>query len=93
MCQPIVKFGGDVIGVAECINKLSDCSRFTKEDEDVFQKYLTFCGIGIQNAQLFEMSVLEYKHNQVNCFHYFFNLNSLIHLNFIVAFNTCSYNL
>ncbi|XP_017472335.1 PREDICTED: cGMP-specific 3',5'-cyclic phosphodiesterase-like [Rhagoletis zephyria] len=65
MCQPIVNFGGDVIGVAECINKLSDDQKFTKEDEEVFQKYLTFCGIGIQNAQLFEMSVLEYKRNQL----------------------------
>ena len=35
MCQPIVNFGGDVIGVAECINKLSDDQRFTKEDEEV----------------------------------------------------------
>lgn len=32
---------------------------------DVFRRYLTFCGIGIQNAQLFESSVLEYKRNQI----------------------------
>ncbi len=31
----------------------------------VFERYLTFCGIGIQNAQLFEVSILEYKKNQV----------------------------
>ncbi|GLH03456.1 Uncharacterized protein GBIM_09358 [Gryllus bimaculatus] len=31
----------------------------------VFQRYLTFCGIGIQNAQLFEMSVLEFRRNQI----------------------------
>ena len=31
----------------------------------MFQRYLTFCGIGIQNAQLFESSVLEYKRNQI----------------------------
>ena len=31
----------------------------------IFEKYLTFCGVGIQNAQLFEASVLEYKKNQL----------------------------
>lgn len=46
MCQSIVNFGSDVIGVAECINNLGEKQKFTKEDEEVFQKYLTFCGIG-----------------------------------------------
>lgn len=32
----------------------------------LFQKYLTFCGIGITNAQLFEMSVNEFKRNQAS---------------------------
>lgn len=31
----------------------------------MFRRYLTFCGIGIQNAQLFEMSVQEYRRNQI----------------------------
>lgn len=31
----------------------------------MFRRYLTFCGIGIQNAQLFEMSVQEYRRNQL----------------------------
>ena len=31
----------------------------------MFQDYLTFCGIGLANAQLFEMSVQEYRRNQV----------------------------
>ena len=30
----------------------------------VFKNYLTFCGIGLTNAQLFEMSVQEYQRNQ-----------------------------
>ena len=38
----------------------------------VFQRYLTFCGIGIQNAQLFDMSVREYKRNQVSISSYRF---------------------
>lgn len=65
MCMPIVNYQGDVIGVAQCINKTEDDKVFNKQDEEVFRKYLTFCGIGIQNAQLFEMSIQEYKRNQL----------------------------
>ena len=32
----------------------------------VFKNYLTFCGIGITNVQLFEISVQEFKRNQVS---------------------------
>ena len=32
----------------------------------VFQNYLTFCGIGLTNAQLFDASVQEYQRNQVS---------------------------
>lgn len=38
---------------------------FTDHDVEVFRRYLTFCGIGIQNAQLFEMSIQEYRRNQI----------------------------
>lgn len=38
---------------------------FTERDVEVFRRYLIFCGIGIQNAQLFEMSVQEYRRNQI----------------------------
>nr|XP_042906908.1 cGMP-specific 3',5'-cyclic phosphodiesterase [Parasteatoda tepidariorum] len=65
MCQPILNFQGDVIGVAQCINKVTGDHQFTDQDEEVFRKYLTFCGIGVQNAQLFEMSVREFKRNQL----------------------------
>lgn len=66
MCMPILNCGGDVIGVAQCINKVTGGHEFTRQDEEVFKRYLTFCGIGIQNAQLFEMSIQEYKRNQVS---------------------------
>ncbi|XP_044754885.1 cGMP-specific 3',5'-cyclic phosphodiesterase [Coccinella septempunctata] len=65
LCMPICNYDGDVIGVAQIINKTNDCQEFTKHDVEVFQRYLTFCGIGLQNAQLFEVSVLEYKRNQI----------------------------
>lgn len=34
----------------------------------VVKNYLTFCGIGITNAQLFELSVMEYRRNQVRAY-------------------------
>lgn len=55
-----------MIGVAQIMNKIDDKSHeFSETDLKVFQRYLTFCGIGIQNAQLFEVSILEYKKNKV----------------------------
>ncbi|XP_038046831.1 cGMP-specific 3',5'-cyclic phosphodiesterase-like isoform X4 [Patiria miniata] len=65
LCMPIINHEGDVIGVAQVINKVSGSHEFTNKDEEVFRNYLTFCGIGIMNAQLFEMSVNEYKRNQM----------------------------
>lgn len=64
--MPICNYDGDVIGVAQIINKTDHSPEFSNHDAKVFQRYLTFCGIGIQNAQLFEVSVLEYKRNQVS---------------------------
>ena len=49
------------VGVLIIIPFLSSFAFF-----QVFERYLTFCGIGIQNAQLFEVSILEYKKNQVS---------------------------
>lgn len=48
----------------QVINKFGD-QTFTKSDEEVFSRYLQFCGIGLRNAHLFEKSQLENKRNQV----------------------------
>ncbi|CAD6215931.1 GSCOCG00004233001-RA-CDS [Cotesia congregata] len=56
---------GDVIGVAQVINKLGGEAQFTVQDEKIFASYLQFCGIGLKNAQLYEKSQLEVKRNQV----------------------------
>ncbi|XP_073825840.1 phosphodiesterase 11 isoform X3 [Musca autumnalis] len=64
LCMPIKDSSGDVIGVAQVINKLNgEC--FSETDEKVFASYLQFCGIGLRNAQLYEKSQLEIKRNQV----------------------------
>ncbi|XP_050600344.1 dual 3',5'-cyclic-AMP and -GMP phosphodiesterase 11-like isoform X3 [Bombus affinis] len=65
LCMPIKDCNGDVIGVAQVINKLGGESQFTTQDEKIFAGYLQFCGIGLRNAQLYEKSQLEVKRNQV----------------------------
>ena len=55
---------GDVIGVAQVINKANE-GYFTNNDERLFERYLQFCGIGLRNAQIYERSQLEVKRNQV----------------------------
>lgn len=63
--MPIKDCNGDVVGVAQVINKLGGEAQFTAQDEKVFAGYLQFCGIGLRNAQLYEKSQLEVKRNQV----------------------------
>ena len=38
---------------------------FTTEDEKLFTEYLAFAGIGLMNAQLFEMSLVENKRSKI----------------------------
>ncbi|XP_038114377.1 dual 3',5'-cyclic-AMP and -GMP phosphodiesterase 11 isoform X2 [Culex quinquefasciatus] len=64
LCMPIKDSAGDVVGVAQVINKQGD-QCFSVADEKVFSSYLQFCGIGLRNAQLYEKSQLEVKRNQV----------------------------
>lgn len=64
LCMAIKDSTGEVIGVAQVINKHQG-SCFTSNDEKVFEAYLQFCGIGLRNAQLYERSQLEVKRNQV----------------------------
>ncbi|XP_042242030.1 dual 3',5'-cyclic-AMP and -GMP phosphodiesterase 11-like [Homarus americanus] len=64
LCMPIKDSAGEVIGVAQVINKHQG-QVFTSTDEKVFESYLQFCGIGLRNAQLYERSQLEVKRNQV----------------------------
>ncbi|XP_024939186.1 dual 3',5'-cyclic-AMP and -GMP phosphodiesterase 11 isoform X3 [Cephus cinctus] len=65
LCMPIKDCSGDVVGVAQVINKLGGEAQFTAQDEKIFAGYLQFCGIGLRNAQLYEKSQLEVKRNQV----------------------------
>ncbi|XP_037079257.1 dual 3',5'-cyclic-AMP and -GMP phosphodiesterase 11-like isoform X2 [Pollicipes pollicipes] len=64
LCMPIKDSSGEVLGVAQAVNKQGG-SRFSAADEEVFASYLQFCGIGLRNAQLYERSQLENKRNEV----------------------------
>ncbi|XP_041367217.1 cGMP-specific 3',5'-cyclic phosphodiesterase-like [Gigantopelta aegis] len=66
LCMPILNKDGECIAVAEIINKCSGPPHeFTQKDVTVFRRYLMFCGIGLTNAHLFEMSLTEYRRNQI----------------------------
>ncbi|CAL8343206.1 unnamed protein product [Boreogadus saida] len=64
LCMPIHNSDGEVIGVAQAINKSPGGALFTEEDERVLQMYLPFCGIAISNAQLFAASRKEYDRSR-----------------------------
>ncbi|KAJ7375423.1 Dual 3',5'-cyclic-AMP and -GMP phosphodiesterase 11A [Desmophyllum pertusum] len=64
LCKPVKNNEGEVVGVAQIINKIPGPVPFTQEDEEVCEMYLTFCGIGITNAKLFELSAIEFNRNR-----------------------------
>ncbi|TSM68862.1 Dual 3',5'-cyclic-AMP and -GMP phosphodiesterase 11A [Bagarius yarrelli] len=65
LCMPIRNSDGEIIGVAQAINKSPSGALFTEDDEKVLQMYLPFCGIAISNAQLFAASRKEYDRSRV----------------------------
>ncbi|XP_077584524.1 dual 3',5'-cyclic-AMP and -GMP phosphodiesterase 11A isoform X2 [Stigmatopora nigra] len=64
LCMPIRNSDGEIIGVAQAINKTSSVELFNEDDEKVLQMYLPFCGIAISNAQLFAASRKEYDRSR-----------------------------
>ncbi|XP_072880516.1 dual 3',5'-cyclic-AMP and -GMP phosphodiesterase 11A isoform X3 [Hemitrygon akajei] len=64
LCMPIQNCDGEIIGVAQAINKNPAGVPFTEDDEKVLQMYLPFCGISISNAKLFVASRKEYDRSR-----------------------------
>ncbi|KAG8432489.1 hypothetical protein GDO86_016944 [Hymenochirus boettgeri] len=64
LCMPIRSSDGEIIGVAQAINKTPGGAPFVEDDEKVMQMYLPFCGIAISNAQLFSASRKEYDRSR-----------------------------
>uniref|UniRef100_A0A8C2XQF8 Phosphodiesterase n=1 Tax=Cyclopterus lumpus TaxID=8103 RepID=A0A8C2XQF8_CYCLU len=66
LCLPIKNHKDEVVGVAQAINKkCGEDSAFSEQDEKDFSAYLSFSGIVLHNAQLYETSQLENRRNQV----------------------------
>uniref|UniRef100_UPI00398ED1DF dual 3',5'-cyclic-AMP and -GMP phosphodiesterase 11A n=1 Tax=Pristiophorus japonicus TaxID=55135 RepID=UPI00398ED1DF len=64
LCMPIQNCDGEIIGVAQAINKNPAGIPFTDDDEKVLQMYLPFCGISISNAKLFAATRKEYDRSR-----------------------------
>ncbi|XP_078258532.1 cGMP-specific 3',5'-cyclic phosphodiesterase isoform X4 [Rhinoraja longicauda] len=76
LSMPIKNHKGEVVGVAQAINKKCGThGTFTKNDEKDFAAYLTFCGIVLHNAKVYETSLLENRRNQ-DSFSSVFHMNS-----------------
>ncbi|XP_071486930.1 dual 3',5'-cyclic-AMP and -GMP phosphodiesterase 11-like [Diadema antillarum] len=53
LCMPIKNASGAIQGVSLLVNKL-DGSAFNKNDEDMFEAFAIFCGMGIHNTKMYE---------------------------------------
>ncbi|XP_055948615.1 dual 3',5'-cyclic-AMP and -GMP phosphodiesterase 11-like isoform X2 [Argiope bruennichi] len=56
LCMPIRNASNKIVGVSQLINKLSGAP-FNKNDEHLFEAFAIFCGMGIQNTQMYERAV------------------------------------
>ncbi|XP_060569725.1 dual 3',5'-cyclic-AMP and -GMP phosphodiesterase 11A-like isoform X2 [Ruditapes philippinarum] len=63
LCMPVKNSDDEIVAVAQVINK-SNGEGFTKEDEKLLSAYLSYCGIAIYNAQIFDAYSKEYERNK-----------------------------
>lgn len=56
LCMPIRNATRKIIGVAQLVNKLNG-RPFNKNDENLFEAFAIFSGMGIENTQMFEKAV------------------------------------
>lgn len=56
LCMPIRNASSRIIGVAQLVNKLNG-QPFNKNDENLFEAFAIFSGMGIDNTQMFEKAV------------------------------------
>lgn len=82
LCMPVLDSQGNVTAVAQIINKAAG-SQFTKDDERNFSQFLTFCGIALTNARLFELSLQEHRQNEVSFISLFDLINCQVKTIFI----------
>nr|KAG5710172.1 hypothetical protein BaRGS_006691 [Batillaria attramentaria] len=56
LCMPIKNVAGKVIGVIQLVNKM-DNTTFNKNDENLFEAFAIFCGMGINNTSMYETAM------------------------------------
>ncbi|GIY26709.1 dual 3',5'-cyclic-AMP and -GMP phosphodiesterase 11 [Caerostris darwini] len=56
LCMPIKNASKNIVGVFQLINKLSR-KPFSKKDEQIFEIYAIFCGLGIQHTKMYERTM------------------------------------
>lgn len=55
LCMPIFDTSQMIIGVAQLLNK-NNGKPFTEGDENLFEAFAIFCGLGIHNSQMYEQA-------------------------------------
>ncbi|XP_070185768.1 dual 3',5'-cyclic-AMP and -GMP phosphodiesterase 11-like [Littorina saxatilis] len=54
--MPIKNIAGKIIGVIQLVNKM-DNTAFNKNDENLFEAFAIFCGMGINNTSMYETAM------------------------------------
>jgi len=55
LCMPIFDTSQKIVGVAQLLNK-NNGKPFTEADENLFEAFAIFCGLGIHNALMYEQA-------------------------------------
>ncbi|KAL8594527.1 hypothetical protein ACOMHN_028881 [Nucella lapillus] len=53
LCKPVRNRDSQIIGVAQVVNR-ADGHAFDEHDDQLFEAFVIFCGLGISNCQLYE---------------------------------------
>lgn len=74
ICMPIKDGEGNVLAVAQVINKQQAGTNdsnlvFSPRDVNLFRAYANFCGIGLYQAKILFRSQLETRRSQVTIFY------------------------
>ncbi|KAI9564201.1 hypothetical protein GHT06_007939 [Daphnia sinensis] len=57
LCMPIKNSEGSIIGVIQLVNKFNNLP-FTKNDENFVEAFSIFCGMGINNTNMYEKAIV-----------------------------------
>jgi len=64
LCLPIKNSDGCIIGVIQLVNTFNDLP-FTKNDENFVEAFSIFCGMGLNNTNMYEKAVVAMAKQQV----------------------------